>query len=245
MRASTTIVLRRVEKLLTSRSIVQHQDVKFTVVINPDNGPGNGTRPSSEYIDVLNALQVYPHVQTLGYIRTDHGARDNATVRAEIATYSGWSKFQDLRLGGIFFDQTPCKDEGNASEYLRNISATVRHSKGFLDPKLVVHNPGCVPDVGLLRYRTDLIVIFEGKFSDLPSRKQLKNSVAELERHSLHRRNFAMLVHSTPSNTSNVRLRKVVDSMRRSVEWLYVTDLTENIYGGYGSLLEQWLNLIW
>ncbi|KAF2631000.1 hypothetical protein BU25DRAFT_222363 [Macroventuria anomochaeta] len=30
----------------------------------------------------------------LGYIRTNRGTGDNATVRAEIATYSGWSKFR-------------------------------------------------------------------------------------------------------------------------------------------------------
>ena len=235
----------RLTRLLTHRSIIQHQDVKFTVIINPDDGPGNGTRPSAEYIDVLNALAVYPHVQTLGYIRTDRGSRDNATVRTEIATYSGWSDFQDLRLNGIFFDQTPYRDEGNTSEYLRNISATVRHSKGFLEPKLVVHNPGCVPDVGLVHYRADMIVMFEGAYSDLPNREQMSNSVRKLEEHSLHRQNFGLMIHSTPSNVGNVRLRKVVDNVRRSVEWIYITDLTENVYGGYGTLWEQWLDLIW
>lgn len=230
---------------LTACSIIQHQEVKFTVIINPDDGPGNGTRPSPEYVDVLNALDVYPHVQTLGYIRTDRGTRDSATVRAEIAAYSGWSKFQDLRLDGIFFDQTPYRDEGGAGEYLRNVSATVRHSEGFLEPKLVVHNPGRVPDVGLVRYRTDMLIIFEGAFSSLPGREQLKNRVAHLEKYSLHRQHFGMLLHSTPSDVGNVRLRKVVDNVRRSVGWLYVTDLTEDVYGGYGSLLERWLSLIW
>ena len=231
--------------MLTAQSIVRHQDTKFAVVINPDDGPGNGTRPTSDYVDVLNALQVYPHVQTLGYIRTDRGTRDNATVHAEIATYNGWSKFQDLRLGGIFFDQTPYRDEDNASAYLRNISATVRHAEGFLEPRLVVHNPGCVPDVGLVRYRTDMVVMFDGTYSELPSRERLKTSVAGLEQHSLHRQNFAMLIRSTPSDTSSARLRKIVDNVRRSVEWLYITDLTEDVYGGYGSLLERWLDLIW
>lgn len=245
MRMSYILILSLNSALLTADRIIQHQETKFIIIINPDDGPGNGTRPRTEYVDVLNALEVYPHVQTLGYIRTDRGTRDNATVRAEIATYSGWSKFQDLRLDGIFFDQTPYKDEDGAREYLRNISATVRHSEGFMESKLVVHNPGCVPDSGLLRYRTDMIVMFEGAFSALPGRKQLEDSVAQLERHSLHRQHLGMLVHSTPSKTGNVRLRKVVDSVRRSVEWLYITDLTEDVYGGYGSLLEQWLKLIW
>lgn len=230
---------------LTVRSIVQHQDVKFTVIINPDDGPGNATRPSIEYIDVLNALEVYPHVQTLGYIRTDRGTRDNATIRAEIATYSGWSKFQNLRLNGIFFDQTPYRDERNASEYLRNISATVRHSEGFLEPKLVAHNPGRVPDIEMVRYRADMVVVFEGAYSDLPGREQLRDSLKELEQKSLHRQNFGMLVHSTPPNTGSVHLRKIVENVRRSVEWLYITNLTENVYGGYDSLWEQWLGLIW
>lgn len=245
MRRSTVANAETSGAAADTRSIVQHQDVKFTVIINPDDGPGNGTRPSAEYVDVLNALEVYPHVQMLGYVRTDRGTRDNATVRAEIATYSGWSHFQDLRLNGIFFDQTPYRDEGNASEYLRNISATVRHSKGFLEPKLVVHNPGCVPDVGLIRYRTDMVVIFEGAYSDLPGREQLSNSVRELEKHSLHRQNFGLMIHSTPSNTGDVRLRKIVDKVRRSVEWLYITDLTADVYSGYGSLWEQWLDLVW
>ncbi|KAH6614019.1 Spherulation-specific family 4-domain-containing protein [Boeremia exigua] len=226
-------------------AIIQHQDVKFTVIINPDDGPGNGTRPSPEFVGVLNTLEVYPHVQTLGYIHTDRGSRSSATVRAEIARYSGWSKFQDLRLDGIFFDQTPYRDGDSAREYLRNISATVRHSEGFSEPKLVVHNPGCIPDVGLLRYRTDIVVMFEGTYADLPGREQLKHSVARLEQHNLHRQNFGMMINSMPSKTGDIRLRRVVDNVRRSIEWLYITDLTDNVYAGYGSLLEQWLNLIW
>jgi hypothetical protein len=224
---------------------VQHQDLKFTVIINPNGGPGNATRPTTEYVDVLNTLKVYPHVQTLGYIRTDGGTRDNATVHADIATYSGWSEFQDLKLNGIFFDETPYKNEGNMCEYLRNISAAVRHSKGFLEPKLVVHNPGHVPDAAMVRYRTDMIVVFEGEYSELPSREQLRHSVKDLELHSLHRQNFGMLINSIPSNTSNVDLRKVVDNLRQNVEWLYITDLTENVYSSYGSLWERWLSLTW
>ncbi|UPX18769.1 uncharacterized protein EKO05_0009060 [Ascochyta rabiei] len=226
-------------------AIARHQDTKFTIIINPDNGPGNATRPSPEYVDVLNTLEVFPHVQTLGYIRTAGGTRDNATIRAEIATYSGWSNFQDLKLNGIFFDQTPSKDEGSAREYLRNISATVRHSEGFLEPRLVVHNPGCAPDAGLVRYRVDVVVVFEGLYSDLPSREQLKNQSKDLEQHNMHRENFGMLIHSTPSNIGNIGLRKVIDSLRRDTQWLYITDLIEDVYDGYGSLWEQWLSLTW
>lgn len=231
--------------MLTVRSILQHQDLKFIVIINPDNGPGNATRPSSEYVDVLNALEAYPQVQTLGYVRTDNGTRDDATIRAEIATYSGWSKFQDLKLNGIFFDQTPYKDQGDAGKYLRNISATVRYSEGFLKPRVVVHNPGRVPDIELVRYKADMIVVFDGARSDMPSGEQLRNSIKGLEQDSLRRQNFGMLIHSMSPNIGNVGLRKVVNSLRRNAEWLYITDLTGNVYDNYGSLWEQWLSLLW
>jgi hypothetical protein len=226
----------------TLQSIVQHQELKFTVIINPKNGPGNATRPSPEYVDVLNALEVYSHVQTLGFIPTDGGTRDNATVRAEIATYSGWSKFQDLKLNGIYFDQTPYKDEGDARDYLKNISATVQNSEGFLEPRLVVHNPGRVPDFELVQYEADMIVVFEGAYSELPSREQLRDNVKRLGK---RRQNLGMMVHSTPPGIGNVGLRKVVENMRRNVEWLYITDLTENVHGDYGTLWEQWLDLVW
>jgi hypothetical protein len=40
-------------------------------------------------------------------------------------------------------------------------------------------------------------------------------------------------------------LRKIVENVRRDVEWLYVTDLTDNVYEGFGSLLETWLGVTW
>ncbi|KAH7398537.1 Spherulation-specific family 4-domain-containing protein [Pyrenochaeta sp. MPI-SDFR-AT-0127] len=224
-------------------AIVVHHSVKFTIIINPDNGPGSTVRPSEDYISVVKALNVYPNVQTLGYISTEGGNRDNETVRYEIARYAGWSNVSDtLSLDGIYFDQTPFKDEENARVYLKNISATVRHSEGFRGAPMVVHNPGRVPDEGLMVYKPDLAIVFEGVYADMPRKENLHNM---LEGSRSNRQDLGMLIHSVPSNISRGGLRKIIDDVRRDVEWLFVTDLTEDVYTWYGSIMEEWLNLVW
>lgn len=224
-------------------AIVKHIDTNFTIVINPADGPGPAVWPTGEYITVVKALNKHPNVQTLGYIDTAGGAVDNATVRMEIETYAGWSNISsDLTLAGIFFDHTPYRNDNDAAAYLTNISATVRHSDGFGGDSLVVHNPGRVPDAGVMESMPNLTVIFEGAYVDMPRKEYLKNSLDGLRQ---NRGDLAMLVHSTPQDIKKTGLRKIVDDVRKDVEWLYVTDLTEKVYEGYGTLLNEWLKVIW
>ena len=190
---------------------------------------------------------MYPNVQTLGYIDTGHGNVTNATVRAQIATYAGWKNVtKGLALHGIYFDQTPWKDDedGVAKAYLRNVSATVRHTDGWARPGegLVVHNPGRVPDAEMMAYRPDIVVVYEGTYEDMPSRERLHAQVAEAKG---DRKDYAMLVHSVPKDLHRGGLRKILERIRRDVEWLYVTDLVVDEYAGYGSLLELWLSVAW
>lgn len=220
-----------------------HHNIRFTIIVNPDNGPGSTVWPAESYITAIKRLDAYPNVQTLGYISTERGNRDNVTIRYEIARYAGWSNVSAaLALNGIFFDQTPFKDEDNARVYLKNISATVRHSEGFGEHPLVVHNPGRVPDEGLTAYKPDLTIVFEGMYVDMPKRKNLHNL---LENSRSNRQDLGMMIHSVPIDISRGGLRRIMEDVRRDVEWLYVTDLTENVYTWYGSLMEEWLRLVW
>jgi hypothetical protein len=54
-----------------------------------------------------------------------------------------------------------------------------------------------------------------------------------------------MLINSVPKDIGRGGLRRIVESVRREVEWLYVTDLTDNVYTGYGSVWEDWLDVSW
>jgi hypothetical protein len=228
-------------------SIVKHHDMKFTVVVNPNDGPGNATWPSATFIDAVERINIYPNVQTLGYINTANGTMLNATVRTEIATYAGWSNVtKDLALDGIYFDQTPSKNDekGVAKEYLRNVSSTVRDTDGWTEGRkgLVVHNAGHLPDTEMMEYAPDIVVVFESVYSDMPERQALN---AELATAKGGREGYAMLVHSVPKDLGRGGLRKIVERVRRDVEWLYVTDLTDNVYTGYSSFWEEWLDVAW
>lgn len=186
---------------------------------------------------------MYPNVQTLGYIDTAGGSRDNATVRKEIETYAGWADVSKaMSLHGIYFDHTPYQGENDTLSYMKNITETVRSSKGFGDRTLVVQNPGRVPEASLLAFKPNITVVFEGSYADMPRKQDLKHRVQGLKE---DRENFAMLVQSVPQNLGRVGLRKIIDDVRRDVEWLLLTDLTENVYELYGSLLKEWLDVSW
>lgn len=195
------------------------------------------------YVKAIQKLNKIPNVRTVGYIDTKNGNRENTTVREEIATYAGWNNTDGLAIHGIFFDRTPSQDVDDARGYLKNISAKVRHSEGFLEPKLVIHNPGVVPNASLASYRADITVVFEGAYEELPKRDDMKAKLSELQG---RRDEFAYFVHSVPKDIRRGGIRKIVDRTRRDVEWLFVTTLVgEKRYEGYGGMWEGFLELTW
>ncbi|RMZ70609.1 cell surface [Pyrenophora seminiperda CCB06] len=226
---------------------IRYPKTTFNVIINPNNGSGMAAWPAGEYIDAIESLDKYTNIHTLGYIDTANGQKENATIRQEIALYAGWAKVSNsLSLSGIYFDHTPHKDQDATRAYLQNISATVRHADGFGAQTLVVQNPGQVPDEGLMMGvdRPNVTVVFEGAYADVPNRGALHEMLAPLNANAT-RENFALLVHSAPDGLGGTGLRKMIDGVRREVEWLYVTDLTDEDsgpYSGFGGLLETWLN---
>ncbi|KAI2483213.1 hypothetical protein Ptr902_05530 [Pyrenophora tritici-repentis] len=222
---------------------IRYPETTFTVVINPENGPGSTVWPTAEYIDAIESLSKYENIRILGYIDTDGGKRDNATIRQEIAVYVGWHNIsKSLTLSGIYFDRTPYKNQGHAQAYLQNISATVRLSDGFGAQAFVAQNPGHVPDEGLMVYKPNVTVVFEGAYADMPSQGALHEMLGALKD---GQENSAMPLHSVPNVLGRTGLRKIVDDVRRDVEWPYVTDLTEDAYSGFGGLLETWLDVTW
>jgi len=199
--------------------------------------------PTADYMDAIESLHKHDNIRTLGYIDTDGGQRDNVTICQEIALYAGWSSVsKSLGLSGIYFDRTPYKNQSYAQAYLQNISATVRHSDRFGARAFVVQNPGRVPAEGLLLYKPNVTVVFEGAYADVPDRGALHETLTPLK---AAREDFAMLVHSVPGVLGRTGLRKIIDSVRKEVEWLHLTDLTDDAYSGVGGLLETWLDVTW
>lgn len=222
------------------RSIIKHPETNFTVIVSVDHGPSSSAWPSGVYLNPIKRLNTLPNVQTIGYIDTAYGSRDGDKVRTEIATYAGWNN-TEIPMSGIYFDHTPAKDVNDTRQYLRNVSATVRHSDGFRQPSIVVHNPGRVPDPSMTSYHADLTVVFEGEYSDMPMRNGTKTSLQGL---SGRREDYAEIVHSVPRTISRGGIRKIINSARRDVGWLFVTDrMGDNMYEWYSDRWEEFLDL--
>ena len=83
-------------------SIHENPRVPFYIIVDPLNGPGNGSQPNVDYAGCIPKL-VAPNTKIVGYVDTDKGTRPPANITRDINTYNGWNS--TYRPVGIFFDQ--------------------------------------------------------------------------------------------------------------------------------------------
>ncbi|PYH91622.1 hypothetical protein BO71DRAFT_358977 [Aspergillus ellipticus CBS 707.79] len=196
-------------------SVTTHPDLNFTVIINPSSGPGSSAYPSDEYITNIEHLSTYANVRKVGYVRTGYATRNISTVLSEVSTYAGWAnRSLDLAMDGIFFDEAPYDYSAAKVTYMDTINEAVKSASGLQGSRMVIHNPGTVPDSRYNANTTDVTVVFESSYQDYES-----------ERHSLaalasDRTGYAYMLHSVPDSLSNGTLRKFVDTMSRKAEYL-------------------------
>jgi hypothetical protein len=177
-------------------------------------------------------------VQTIGYI----DSRKDSTVLKEIETYASWTKTSGLSMYGIFFDRTPFEDTAENNEYLRNISAAVKHADGIQWPRLVVHNPGVVPNANLSSTFVDVTIVFDGQYKDVEERKDMKKRLAKFPG---NRANYGMVIHSLPEKIRRGGLRKLINSVKQNVKYMFITTLDEKYGKGFGSRWSDFLSLTW
>ena len=70
----------------------------------------------------------------------------------------------------------------------------------------------------------------------MPSRADLSKQVSAL---GGEREKYAMLIHSVPKDLGRGGLRRIEERVRKEVEWVYVTDREEDVYGGYSGCWEE------
>ncbi|RDW57605.1 hypothetical protein BP6252_13687 [Coleophoma cylindrospora] len=125
----------------------QNPSVSFTVVINPDNGPGASNIPNDDYVASISDLNTNENIKLLGYITTAYGSHALADCLGEVATYANWASYTqaDIHVDGIFFDQTPSQYSEAHYQYLSNLSSSAKAT--FVEsPSLDTFNPGTNSD---------------------------------------------------------------------------------------------------
>jgi hypothetical protein len=71
--------------------VISQPKLNFTVILNPDSGPGLSRYPGKNFVPQIQKLNSYSNVRTVGYVRTGFGTRNISSVLLDVSTYSGWA----------------------------------------------------------------------------------------------------------------------------------------------------------
>ncbi|ORY18989.1 spherulin 4-like cell surface protein [Clohesyomyces aquaticus] len=214
-------------------SVEEHTHLQFTVIINPNSGPGNSKYPNDQYSAEITKLNGYPNVKTVGYVRTGYATRNLTDVVAEVSTYAAWAtKSNNLAMHGIFFDEAPHEYSADAVDFMQKANAAVKGASGLQGQKTIIHNPGVVPDARYHDPNTDISVIFEEAYAVWDSK------LASIDAQPKNRSAYSIMVHSVPT-LSMADLKKYVNELSNRAEHLFLTHNNEGVYESFGS---QWAN---
>ncbi|OXV07814.1 hypothetical protein Egran_04418 [Elaphomyces granulatus] len=213
--------------------INQYPSLGFTVVINPDSGPGGGPTPDVNYTREITKLSIRRNVRLLGYVPTNYANRDISDVYQDIQTYANWPTAglnPTLAVHGIFFDETPQQYDDASMTYLRDLTRAVKRKGGLGPDNFVVHNPGAVPDSRYLE-TADSTVILEDTYDTF-----LERQGADMLTNISHgnRSQVCAIVHSAPNfQNNNNQMREFIKQLRGVANEMFVTDLSENYYSSF------------
>jgi hypothetical protein len=122
------------------------------IIANVNNGPGSDVQP--EWASVINSAAA-AGIAIYGYVYTQYGARDSATVEADIARW--FSLYPNVT--GIFLDET-ASEPAQLPYYQARYGYIKSLNPGFQ----VVINPGTITDEGYMN-ACDVNTIFESDYS--------------------------------------------------------------------------------
>ncbi|TID22310.1 putative coatomer subunit alpha [Venturia nashicola] len=225
-------------------AIIKHPRLNFTIIVNPNSGPGTDLYPDVDYISKIEKLNALPNARTLGYVHISYAQRDIQSVLKDVAIYSGWAKGNldastpGFAVQGIFVDEVPTAYSPEVAEYLKTVNLAIKNSPGILGKKLIIHNPGQVPDNRFSDSNTDTTVVFEETYQSFQPRE------AELARLSQERSRYGLLIHSLPRAMSKGDLRSLLAKASQKAGYLFVTNLDRNYFESFGPIWSTFINAL-
>lgn len=130
-------------------SVAAFPNVHFTIIINPDSGPGSSSLPDSNFLTAVPRLTSYSNVLAIGYVPTEKGTRSISDVESDIKTYAGWpsaSGNSSFAVHGIFLDEAPNAYSEELVSYYQQLANLIKESSG-LGPENFVCPPAPTPFV--------------------------------------------------------------------------------------------------
>lgn len=132
------------QRLTGSFRITSYSALNFTIILNPDSGPGSSEYPGDDLVPQIQKLNAYTNVRTVGYVRTGYATRNITSVLLDVATYSSWAALSNtsgLAVKGIFFDEVPSEYSEASADYLATINQAAKNATGVLQDKTVGNIP--------------------------------------------------------------------------------------------------------
>jgi len=131
-----------------SRRLNATSELNYTIIVNPDSGPGDSSLPNADYLPAIQRLNAFPNTRTVGYVRTTYGNRSLDDVLQDISTYSGWANSsQGIEMHGIFFDEAAHEYTAEVAEYMQTANDAVKAASGLAGDRIVSKNPTFSPAV--------------------------------------------------------------------------------------------------
>lgn len=241
-------------------AISQNPDAAFTIIINPNSGPGKGKAPNSDYTKAINQLRATagPNqvVELVGYVPTGYGKRSKDKIKADVRTYSNWP--DAVRPDGIFFDET-----NTQKKYLDKYTEYTTYAKSLTwgsnqyginaRNALTILNPGIWPiSSGFWAIPADTLVVFEDKLSNFNYTDYVQKSLLMADP---FKRSY-IFYNADPSNlvTKDGKTFTDLDALVNastnglfSRGGLFVTDLdiqTTDVYAQFSDIWQQFVQAV-
>jgi hypothetical protein len=213
------------------------------IIVNPNSGPGVAPWwPNKDYIREIPLLNAYANVKIVGYVRATYCKRHIEDVFEDIKTYAEWPKNEhliELKVQGVFVDETVNLYSPQVKQYLREIDDAVKMSKGISGDRIVsgtgrvwrsciltrcqtIHNPGTAVNKQLASPGPDITVVVETSYDHFET-----NEYQEwLATSPYGRLRTCYMLHSVPEE----KVRDLTVALRERAKYLFVTSAKANFY---------------
>ncbi|GKZ79228.1 hypothetical protein AnigIFM56816_003112 [Aspergillus niger] len=213
-------------------------NVHFTIIINPDSGPGSSSLPDSSFLTAVPRLTSYSNVLAIGYVPTEKGTRAISDVENDIKTYAGWpsaSGNSSFAVHGIFLDEAPNAYSEELVSYYQQLTTLIKESSGLGPENFVVTNPGTVPDSAYLSI-PDSTVVFESPYDSFMS------AVSEDSFASIRGGNHSALATMVYSVPDTVHLPTLISQVGNISDQIFLGNTSS--YTVYNSYMNQVIPLL-
>jgi len=220
-------------------------NMQFTVVVNPNSGPGSTACPDTNYIGGIAFMNKYKNIKKIGYVDSAEAGRAASAYQKDLKTYAGWNTTtckSDIHLDGIFIDDVNNANTTTNQAYYKTLSGAVNSTmpagKNFL-----MLNPGAPMALPFFNY-ADSIITYEGYYTGIDQKDTIFNSSTTYK--NTPRQKQAVIVHDF--NGTAAQQQQLSDRMgeTEAMGWFFLTNKTQatNPYGSFPGMWQQMVTAV-